>query len=60
MAKQGVKEDPNEGNAFSGALDAAKDSGADEFEVDGNKYPVKETVSYGDDQILTIIKSIKY
>lgn len=60
MAKQGVKEDPNEGNEFSGELAKAKASGADEFEVDGNKYPVKETVSYGDDQILTIIKSIKY
>lgn len=37
-----VTEEPNEGNAFSGALDAARDSGQDEFEVDGKKYKVKE------------------
>lgn len=39
---QSVTEEPNEGNAFSGALDAAKASGKDEFEVDGKKYKVKE------------------
>jgi hypothetical protein len=33
---------PTEGNAFSGALDAAKDAGRDEFEVDGKEYNVKE------------------
>ena len=37
-----VAEEPNEGNEFSGALKAAKDSGQDEFEVDGKKYKVKE------------------
>ena len=31
-----------EGNAFSGALAKAKESGKDSFEVDGHKYPVKE------------------
>jgi len=31
-----------EGNEFSGALDAAKDAGKKEFEVDGKRYPVKE------------------
>lgn len=31
-----------EGNEFSGALAKARASGADEFEVDGKKYPVKE------------------
>jgi hypothetical protein len=31
-----------EGNAFSGALAKAKESGDDSFEVDGHKYPVKE------------------
>jgi len=31
-----------EGNAFSGALAKAKESGDDSFEVDGDKYPVKE------------------
>ena len=39
---QPVNEEPNEGNAFSGALDAAKDAGKDEFEVDGKTFPVKE------------------
>lgn len=38
-----VIEEPNEGNAFSGALDAARDAGQDDFEVDGKTYKVKET-----------------
>ena len=41
-----VVEEPNEGNAFSGALDAAKDAGQDEFEVDGKTYKVKEDGSF--------------
>lgn len=39
---QPVNEEPNEGNAFSGALDAAKDAGNDEFEVGGKTFQVKE------------------
>jgi hypothetical protein len=39
---QPVTEEPNEGNAFSGALDAAKDAGEDNFEVDGKTFSVKE------------------
>lgn len=39
---QPMTEEPNEGNAFSGALDAAKDAGQSDFEVDGNTYKVKE------------------
>lgn len=39
---QPMIEEPNEGNAFSGALDAARDAGQDEFEVDGQTYKVKE------------------
>ena len=35
--------DMEEGNEFSGALDAARDAGEKEFEVDGRTYPVKET-----------------
>lgn len=31
-----------EGNAFSGALDAARDAGKSEFEVDGKSYKVQE------------------
>ena len=41
-----VIEEPNEGNAFSGALDAARDAGEDEFEVDGETYKVKEDGSF--------------
>ena len=37
-----MKEDPNEGNQFSGALAKAKEEGKDEFEVDGKKYKVSE------------------
>jgi hypothetical protein len=36
------QEQPKEGNAFGGALDAARDSGQDEFEVDGKTFKVKE------------------
>ena len=39
---QQVIEEPNEGNAFSGALDSARDAGKDEFEVDGQEFKVKE------------------
>jgi len=37
-----LKEKPNEGNEFSGALAQAKKMGKNEFEVDGKKYKVKE------------------
>ncbi len=36
------QQQPKEGNAFSGALDAARDSGQSEFEVDGKQYKVHE------------------
>jgi hypothetical protein len=38
----GEEAETEEGNAFSGALAKAKESGKDSFEVDGHKYPVKE------------------
>ena len=38
----GEEAETEEGNAFSGALAKAKESGKDSFEVDGRKYPVKE------------------
>ena len=37
------EDETTEGNAFSGALAQAKKSGEDSFEVDGHKYPVKES-----------------
>lgn len=36
-------DDMEEGNAFTGALDAAKDAGKDEFKVDGKTYKVTES-----------------
>ena len=36
------EQETEEGNAFSGALADAKESGKDSFEVDGKKYQVKE------------------
>lgn len=42
--KYGMEEaETEEGNAFSGALAKAKESGKDSFDVDGKKYPVKES-----------------
>lgn len=38
--KSKLKEEPNEGNEFSGALAQAKKDGKEEFEVDGKKYKV--------------------
>ena len=38
------QKDMEEGNEFSGALDAARDAGKTEFKVDGRTYPVKESV----------------
>ena len=42
VAKGLEEAETEEGNAFSGALAKAKESGKDSFEVDGHKYPVKE------------------
>ena len=42
IAKDLEEAETEEGNAFSGALAHAKESGKDSFEVDGEKYPVKE------------------
>lgn len=38
-----VDEAPNEGNEFSGELEAARKAGKKEFSVDGKTYPVKES-----------------
>ncbi len=35
-----------EGNAFSGALNAAREEGEDNFSVDGNTYPVNESSEF--------------
>jgi len=46
-------EEIEEGNAFSGALKKAKDSGKKEFKVKGKTYPVKESgIPVGEDFLL--------
>lgn len=42
------EEEVEEGNEFSGELDAARKAGKTEFEVGGKKYTVKETSETGD------------
>ena len=43
MRDLGEEAETEEGNAFTGALAKAKESGKDSFEVDGKKFHVKET-----------------
>jgi hypothetical protein len=51
-----------EGNAFSGALAKAKESGKDTFEVDGKKYNVKEnrksSLKLTEDELIDLIEQI--
>ena len=52
------KFETDEGNAFSGALADAKKSGKDSFEVDGKKYPVKESVRMNEKELVNLIEKI--
>jgi hypothetical protein len=57
------EEDMAEGNEFSGALAAAKASGAKEFEVDGKRYTVKEDINInitasGEQDALNLIRKL--
>ena len=47
-----------EGNAFTGALAKAKDSGDDEFEVEGKKYQVKESIKLTEEEMIDLIERI--
>jgi hypothetical protein len=52
-----------EGNEFSGALAAAKATGAKEFEVDGKKYTVKEDINLnvsatGEEDVVNLIRKL--
>jgi hypothetical protein len=47
-----------EGNAFTGALADAKKKGDEEFEVDGKKYNVKESILYTESDLIDLIESI--
>jgi hypothetical protein len=58
MLRQGKKTETDEGNAFSGALDNAKKSGEDSFEVDGKKYPVKESYRLTEKELVSMIEKI--
>ena len=57
------EEEMGEGNEFSGALAAAKASGAKEFEVGGKKYTVKEDINVnitanGEEDALNLIRKL--
>jgi hypothetical protein len=57
--RHGMEEqETEEGNAFSGALSDAKKSGKDSFEVDGKKYPVKESVRMNERELVNLIERI--
>jgi hypothetical protein len=57
--RHGMEEqETEEGNAFSGALSDAKKSGKDSFEVDGKKYPVKESVRMNESELVNLIERI--
>ena len=57
--KHGMEEqETEEGNAFSGALSDAKKSGKDSFEVDGKKYPVKESYRLTESEMISLIEKI--
>jgi len=52
------EQETEEGNAFSGALAQAKKSGKDSFEVDGKKYPVKESYRLTESEMISMIEKI--
>jgi hypothetical protein len=52
------EQETEEGNAFSGALSNAKKSGKDSFEVDGKKYPVKESYRLTESEMISLIEKI--
>jgi hypothetical protein len=57
--KHGMEEqETEEGNAFSGALSNAKKNGKDSFEVDGKKYPVKESYRLTESEMISLIEKI--
>jgi hypothetical protein len=56
--KHQTDEEMEEGNAFTGALAKAKDSGDDEFEVEGKKYQVKESIKLTEEEMIDLIERI--
>jgi hypothetical protein len=51
-------EEVEEGNEFSGARQDAIDAGEDEFEVNGKKYPVKESLNLTEEEMIDLIERI--
>jgi len=61
MYEEMDEEDMEEGNAFSGALNKAKEHGDSEFTVDGKTYPVKENyniLSLTETELVNMIEDI--
>ena len=58
--KSETDEEVEEGNAFSGALEKAREEGKDEFEVDGETYKVepKESVQLSEEEMIDLIEKI--
>jgi hypothetical protein len=52
------KKETDEGNAFTGALSNAKKHNKDEFEVDGKKYNVKESILFTESDLIDLIENI--
>ena len=50
--------DMDEGNAFTGALANAKKHHKDEFNVDGKKYHVKESVKLTENELVNLIENL--
>jgi len=56
--KEMEEEETIEGNAFTGALTKAKKHHKDEFEVDGKKYDVKESILFTESDLIDLIEKI--
>lgn len=56
--KEMEEEETIEGNAFTGALAKAKKHHKDEFEVDGKKYDVKESILFTESDLIDLIEKI--
>jgi hypothetical protein len=52
------EEETIEGNAFTGALAKAKKEGDDDFEVDGKKFKVKESILYTESDLVDLIERL--
>lgn len=53
-----MDEEMEEGNAFGDALRKAKEYGDDSFEVEGKRYPVKESVTLSEEEMISLIERI--